>query len=73
VKPEVTIKNKQSRETGNIWVHKTQDEDKKQHMGTQDTGRRQKQNTTHHFIATRTPPKTGVNPAAGEGQDYFSL
>ena len=45
----------------------------KQHMGTQDTGRRQKQNTTHNFIATRTPPKTGVNPAAGEGQDYFSL
>ena len=59
MKPEVTIKNKQSRETGNIWVHKTQDEDKKQHMGTQDTGRRQK--TTYGYTRHRTKTKTKHN------------
>jgi hypothetical protein len=58
VKPEVTIKNKQSRETGNIWVHKTQDEDKKQHMGTQDTGRRQK--TTYGYTRHRTKTKNNI-------------
>jgi hypothetical protein len=41
-------------------------------LGTQDTERRQTKHKTQHRIlerlATRIPPKTGVNPGAHEGQ-----
>ena len=52
-KTEGAIKNEQYRDTGNIWVHKTQDEDNTETLatfGTQDTGRRQYRDTGNIWV-----------------------